>query len=160
MVYSQNMEKNIRKDLHHKFFELLNIAREIENKPRKFGTDVLLTNTQIHLISLIGENTDLSITDLAKLKEVTKGAISQNIKKLEKLALVEKLEDSSNTSRSIVILTSKGKIAFYSHIHWHEKINSNYKEYYESINDEQVEFLLDFMKQTEMLFKSLLSNSD
>jgi DNA-binding MarR family transcriptional regulator len=99
------------------------------------------------------------VTDLARFSNVTKGAISQHLKKLEKKGLTTKEEDPDNGSRSIVKLTSKGKAAFYSHKYWHETMDGGYLSYLMSLGEEKTEFLLEFMTRVES-FLRMVVNSD
>ena len=93
------------------------------------------------------------MTDLAGLLGITKGAVSQHLKKMEKKGLVNKIEDPQNSSRSIVKLTSKGKMAYYAHKHWHETMDGGFKNYFMSLNEKQVDFLLDFIDKAEDFIK-------
>ena len=96
------------------FYRLVKLANELEKTPRRFGTEEPLTGTEIHLIELIGDNEEcLSVTDLARLLNITKGAVSQTLKKLEHKQLTLKEEDPENLSRLIVKLTFKGKTAYF-----------------------------------------------
>ena len=141
-----------------RFVRLVKLYAELENKPRSFGTEELLTGTEIHLIETIGEKQEsLSVTDLAGIMGVTKGAVSQNLKRLEQKSLTYKEEDPQNASRSIVKLTSKGKAAFYSHMHWHEVLDGEYLRYLEALGEEKVEFLLEFMLNAEKLLSRIVS---
>ncbi len=140
-----------------KFSSIVKLASALEKQPRSYGTDELLTSTEIHLIETIGNNDEtLSVTDLAKLSGVTKGAISQTLKKLEKKGITRKVEDPSNVSRSIVQLTSKGNVAFYAHRHWHETMDGGYKEYVMGLKQEQLDFLMAYMNRVEDFLNRIL----
>ena len=135
--------------IHEIFARIVKLYEQLEKVPRSYGTDELLTSSEIHLTEIIGDNEGLSVTDLAKLLGVTKSAISQTLKRLEKKGLTTKEEDPENLSRSIVGLTSKGKAAYYAHKQWHEDMDGGYKTYYENLGEEQISFLLDFMTRVE-----------
>lgn len=136
--------------LHAKFGSVIELVSELEKQPRSYGTGELLTSSEIHLIEMIGDNDEsLSVTDLAKQFNVTKGAVSQSLKRLEKKGLTNKVSDPENGSRSIVRLTSKGKVAFYAHRHWHETMDGGYKAYFNSLEPEKLDFLLEFIERAE-----------
>jgi DNA-binding MarR family transcriptional regulator len=87
---------------------------------------------------------------------VTKGAVSQKLKKLENKILTEKKEDPKNSSRSIVELTSKGKAAYFAHKHWHETMDGGYGAYYKGLEEEKISFLIEFMTKVEdFLYRAL-----
>jgi len=143
--------------IHTTFASLVKLYQELEKKPRRYGTDELLTSAEIHLIEHIGDNNEhLSVTDLAGIVGVTKGAVSQHLKKLEKKGLTGKEEDPNNSSRSIVKLTAKGRAAYYSHIYWHEQIDGGYLAFLASVEGDQAEFLLEFMSKAETFLRTAL----
>ena len=147
MNYAKDVSANT---IFEKFIRLFHLYEEVEKTPRHFGTDELLSSSEIHLIEMIGDNDEtLSVTDLARLVGVTKGAISQRLKKLDKKGLTIKEEDPQNMSRSVVKLTSKGKAAFFSHRHWHETMDGGYKKYFMSLDEEKIRFLHEFMTKVE-----------
>jgi DNA-binding MarR family transcriptional regulator len=136
------------------FYQLVKRANKLEKTPRRFGTDELLNAREIHLIELIGDNDEcLSVTDLSRLLGITKGAVSQNLKKLENKRLTFKDEDPENLSRMMVKLTSKGKIAYFAHKHWHEAMDGGFKEYFMGLNQEKIDFLIEFMKKVGLFMK-------
>ena len=136
--------------IHEKFNNLVKLAAQLEKTPRRFGTDEPLSSREIHIIEASGDNGEIfSVTDLARLLGITKGAVSQNLKKMEKRGLTTKIKDPQNSSRSIVKLTSKGKTAYYAHKHWHETMDGGFKAYFMELSDEKVDFLLDFIEKAE-----------
>ena len=140
---------NVINEIHEKFFRIVKLAEKLEKQPRSYGTDELLTSSEIHLIEIIGDHERFSVTDLANFKGITKGAVSQHLKKLEKKGLTMKEEDPENLSRSIVRLTSKGKAAHYAHKHWHETMDGGFKEYTTNLEEEKIAFLLEFITRVE-----------
>ena len=128
------------------------IWQAMEKQPREFGTGQALFSSEIHMIEAVGHNTGMSVTELAEFMGVTKGAASQTLKKLENKGLVGKNPDPDNSSRLLVHLTSKGKVAFYAHEHWHETMDGGFKEYFFEMPEEQLVFLDDFLDKLIMFF--------
>jgi DNA-binding MarR family transcriptional regulator len=136
--------------IHEKFMNLVELSVKLEKTPRRFGTEEPLSSREIHIIEVSGDsNESLSVTDLARLLGITKGAVSQNLKKMEKKGLTTKIEDPQNSSRSIVKLTSKGKTAYYAHKDWHETMDGGFKAYFMELSEEKIDFLLDFIAKAE-----------
>ena len=53
--------------LHEKFNRIVALAWQIERIPRAYGTDELLSSSEIHLIEVVGDQQEmLSVTDLSK----------------------------------------------------------------------------------------------
>lgn len=149
------------RQVHNKFENLVRLYLELEKKPRRYGTDEYLTGSEIHLIETIGDNGEaFSVSDLARYSNVTKGAISQALKKLEKKGITAKNEDPENSSRSIVVLTSKGKAAYFSHKHWHETMDGGYLKYLSEVGEEKAAILLEFMTRVESFLQTVIDSED
>jgi DNA-binding MarR family transcriptional regulator len=139
-----------------KFNSVVELARRLESEQRPYGTDTMLSGVEIHLVELIGDNRNPSVTELAGLFGVTKGAVSQRLKQLERKGVARKDADPSNASRSLVTLTSKGMAAYYSHKHWHETMDEGFKDYFRGLDPEKLEFIEEFLTRVEAFFKKLL----
>jgi DNA-binding MarR family transcriptional regulator len=74
------------------------------------------------MLSAVASREDASVTELARRKRITKGAVSQILKRLEHKGLVEKRADSRNASRLQVRLTTKGRRACRGHDRMHDDI--------------------------------------
>ncbi len=143
-------------EINEKLYSILNLAQQLESQPKRFGTDVLLTGTDIHLIEIIGDNYGHSVTDIARIAGVTKGAVSQKLKQLEKKGLVIKQQDPDNLSRSMVALSSKGKSAYFAHKHWHETRDGGFNEYYKTLSNDKRDNIIEFLTKMESLLARLL----
>jgi DNA-binding MarR family transcriptional regulator len=64
------------------FTRILHLYSVIDKRPKDFGTGDLLYVSEIHAIHAIASNPEINLTQLAELSGVTKGAISQTVKRL------------------------------------------------------------------------------
>jgi len=135
--------------IHGKFESLMELAQKLDKMPKAFGTGQDLTHSEIHLIEIVGDNPGLSVTDIATLIGVTKGAISQNLKRLEAKGLSSKSQDPKNLSRTIVALSAKGKTAYWAHKHWHETMDGGFSRYLAGIEKRDMQVILDFLTRVE-----------
>lgn len=71
----------------------------------------------------------MSVTDLGKAMAITKGTISQTLKRLEEKQYITKRQDPENFSRIIVSLSTKGNTAYWAHRRWHEEMDGDLKKY-------------------------------
>ncbi len=152
MLYTLGVN-NKKLILHGRFHSILKLAQKLEHSPKKFGTDELLSHSEIHLIEIIGDNQDMSVTDIAKEMGLTKGAVSQSLKKLETKGFTGKLVDEANQSRSIVQLTSKGFISYYSHKQWHEEMDGGFAKYMKELNENELNTILTFLEKVEVFLE-------
>jgi DNA-binding MarR family transcriptional regulator len=127
----------------------MQLALELERSPKRFGTDELLTHSEIHLIEIIGDNRGISVTDIGRALNVTKGAVSQGLKKLEKRGYTTKEPDPDNLSRAIVTLTQKGTTAFEAHREWHEKMDGGFHRYLQQLDENELRIITKFLERTE-----------
>jgi len=139
--------------IHGKFQSIMNLTQQLEKLPKKFGTGELLSRSEIHLIEIIGDNEGLSVTDIGKYLGITKGAVSQSLKRLEAKGFSFKRTDPENLSRSIVMLTAKGFTAFWAHKHWHETMDGGFLQYMEELNTGEVNIIINFLERVEDFLK-------
>lgn len=93
------------------FLKILNLYSVISRKPKDYGTGDLLYFTEVHTISMVGKNKSVNMTQLADIMGVTKGAISQTIRKLVSKNLIIK-SNTRNRKEISLRLSGKGKIVY------------------------------------------------
>lgn len=143
-----------------KFSSLIELAQKLESKPRRYGADTMLTGAEIHLLELIGEADKPSVTELAKLFGVTKGAVSQRLKVLEAKGVAAKAPDPANASRAIITLTPKGREAYEAHKQWHETMDGGFKAYLEGLEPDKLAFLDEFITRLEEFTRRLVDGDE
>lgn len=136
-----------------KFSRVSKLWQQLDSKPRKFGTETDLTGSEIHLIEVVGQNEGLSVTDLARRLGITKGAVSQTLKRLEAKEIIIKKVDPTNISRITVGLSTKGKVAYYSHLQWHETVDGGFRNYFVHLPEDKIRFLEEFLSILEQFLK-------
>jgi DNA-binding MarR family transcriptional regulator len=146
--------------MHGKFQSLIKLSQQLEKSPKKFGTDQFLSHSGIHLIEIIGDNDELSVTDISKVLDITKGAVSQSLKRLETKGLTTKEIDPENLSRSIVKLTSKGQTAYWAHKHWHETMDGGFSQYVNELDSKEYGIIVHFLGKLEDFLKRRLSSNE
>ena len=136
----------------------MSLAQKMEKTRKSFGTGEMISHSEIHLIEIIGDTQDLSVTDISRHLGITKGAVSQSLKRLENKGFIAKKTDSENLSRSIVLLSSKGQTAYWAHKHWHETMDGGFLKYLDELDDEAFEIIVDFLGKVESFFKLRLES--
>jgi len=150
--------KNEKLIIHGKFQSILRLAQKMEKVQKSFGTGEMMSHSEIHLLEIIGDTKGLSVTDISRHLGITKGAVSQSLKRLDKKGFTTKETDPENLSRSIVSLTSKGQTAYWSHKHWHEKMDGGFLKYLDELDDESFEIIVDFLGKIETFLKLRLES--
>jgi DNA-binding MarR family transcriptional regulator len=108
------------------------IARgESLHTPRfDFGTGIPLFRSEIHTIETIGKHPGINVTRLAERMGVTKGAVSQMLKRLVHKKLISKRMIAGNEKEVAIELTDLGRTAFEHHKALHLSILAVLRDYY------------------------------
>lgn len=93
------------------FTRILHIYSVIDKKPKDFGTGDLLYVSEIHALHSIGRNPEINLTQLAELSGVTRGAISQTVKRLLNKRYIARYKVKNNKEVNLR-LSDKGYILF------------------------------------------------
>jgi len=133
---------------------------EIDKQVRNYGTDSPLHVSEIHMIQEIKNSNGSHISEIARNLDVTRGAVSQIIMKLEKKGFVRKEMDSENKLKLVPVLTEKGETADFNHKKYHEVFNNSIEGILKknNINERKVikKFLLDVEEKCKELEKFIL----
>ncbi len=133
-------------------FQLKSISHkksEIDKKPHEFGTGILMYHSEMYLIEILGSNEGQSMTRIAEIMGITKGAVSQTFKKLDNKGLVKKYLDPSNASRSLLYLNAAGRKLLMTHEKWHEKMDGGFTEYLKGLEASESFIIKDFLSRYE-----------
>jgi DNA-binding MarR family transcriptional regulator len=103
--------KNELRNLIDLFLKILHLYSVINRKPKDYGTGDMLYFAEIHTITMVGNNNEINMTKLADIMGVTKGAISQTIRKLAGKNLI--IKSNINNRKEINLkLSEKGMIVY------------------------------------------------
>ena len=78
-------------------------------KKSTYGTDDLLSVSEVHILSQIADNPNITATELAEHWGYTKGAISHVIKSLSEMGLLIRQRDSVDSLKIFLTVSDKGK---------------------------------------------------
>ena len=84
-----------------------------------FGTGIMMHPKEIHMVQAIGQYPGINVTKLAEYTGVTKGAVSQTLKKLTRKGLVKRTHAPGNAKEVVLELTDLGWIGFRNHEKFH-----------------------------------------
>ena len=114
---------------------------------KTFDTNVNIYRSEIHIIQLIGDREGMHISEISRLIGVTKGTVSQIVKRLEKKGLAEKHIDKDNNTRQLVNLTDKGIIAYNAHVNFHIHQHKKMEIFLQSLTPENRIVLNSFLEK-------------
>lgn len=130
---------------------------QVEKQPRIYGPGIILTQTEVHTIAVIGDCPDINVTELSKLRGVTKGAASQLIYKLVDKGYVIKQTSPNSDTEVCLSLTENGKKAYEGHKKYHDNSGSAFfkelVEMPEDCEDYMIKMLTEFEKTLDARLK-------
>ncbi len=130
--------------------------RHIENTPQYFDIiGIWLYPSEINIIGAIGKDPGINVTELAEKIGVTKGAVSQILKKLNDKKLIEKYNNKNNKKEVLLKLTEEGIIVFNGHKNIHKIIDPQIRSFLETQTNEHTSYLIDFLKMISKICKNI-----
>jgi DNA-binding MarR family transcriptional regulator len=127
-------------------------------KLQDYGTGELYTAVEMHVLEKIYLNPGITVTEITKRSNRTKGAISQIVSKLEKKGLVMKTPQEYHGKRISLWPTAKGKQLSKAHIKFDdERTGEFFGKIAEHYTSEQIDA---FFKITESMLCLLQPGGD
>ena len=149
------MKQNDLLKLFDQVFDISHRLVALDRTPHDLGCGQPVTRAELHLVSTIAANGDRSVTELARDRGVTKGAISQLLARLEKKGLIEKRVDEANASRLLVRLTAEGQLVHQAHDQLHDLICGFFVEEVGDLDEETLVLIKEFLDRCGNLIERL-----
>ncbi len=121
--------------------------KQLERTPRKYGGAGALTPSEVHVIDAIGCGYGISMSKLAASLGVSKGAVTQIVKRMESKGLVERSANPDDFRSVIVSLKEKGAIAYKAHKEMHIEFYRKLKENISQRDIDTFEFALRLLNE-------------
>lgn len=84
-------------------------------KPRDYGTGMVINMVEVHTLTMIENNPGVTVSELAKMWNRTKGAVSQTVTKLAEKNLVYRQKENGNAKVVHLYPTEEGVTLSTSH---------------------------------------------
>ncbi len=147
-------------DKHKRFYKLMEMINEVSERissahsmPLEYGTGVSLYRSEIHTMQEIGEKPGINVTELADAMGLTKGAVSQTLRKLVKKGLVVKKQAPDNAKEVHLELTDRGLIGFNSHQEFHMQMYQIASEYFGDRFEENIGKFIDVITDLKAILE-------
>jgi DNA-binding MarR family transcriptional regulator len=143
--------KNELQILIDQFLNILHLYSVISRKPKDYGTGDYLYFTETHTITVVGDSGEINMTGLAEKMGVTRGAISQTIRKLVTKGLIIKSNQRNNRKEMFLSLSKKGDIVYRGQESFHNELFTFARTLYERASPSDRELV-------KGLFEAITSN--
>ncbi|MCC8060930.1 MAG: MarR family transcriptional regulator [Clostridiales bacterium] len=134
---------------------LFNRYMELSKKQREYCPGVVLYPSEIHAIERIATINSINLTELAINLNLTKGAVSKSVVKLERKGLIRRYQYINNRREIYFELTELGRQAYEGHKQYHMEMTREINRFCETISDKQGNCILNYLdvylKQMERL---------
>ncbi len=124
--------------------------QRLEKNPRSFGEAGPLTPSEIHTIDAIGCGKAILMSELASRLSITKGAVTQMVKRLESRNLVQRTAHPEDSRAALLSLTPKGVSAYRAHrqdhLHFYDQLRAKLTQEEIEIFETAVEKLCELLK--------------
>lgn len=114
-----SMEKTTSRTLNEMLVKLFNNVMDAEEKAVITEEFKDITNNDMHIIEAIGIEEPRRMSDIAKRLDVTMGTLTTNMNSLEDKGYIVRERSTADKRVVLVVLTPKGKKAFYHHRGFH-----------------------------------------
>ena len=135
------------------FIRLANKYKALEKIPVDYGVGTDLYHSERHLIDQIGDHPEMNITELARYIGVTKGAISQTVKKLEDKGVVNRYKGAENEKEVFLEFTDIGRNVYKKHKEVNKESIIQLYEELKKYSDDKVSFLVEMFKWMDIFLE-------
>ena len=128
------------------FIKLSNKYQALEKIPVDYGIGKNLYHSERHMVDNIGDNPQMNVSEFARSIGVTKGAISQLVKKLEEKQVARRYKQAENDKEVFIELTELGKDIYKKHKEVEEESIIPLHDELLKYSDDKVYFLIEMFK--------------
>lgn len=101
---------------------------EIEGKALITGEYEDITSNDMHIIEAVGIEEPRRMSEVARRMDVTTGTLTKAVDALDRKGYVERERDTEDKRVVKVILTDKGRRAYYHHENFHQQMIEHIKD--------------------------------
>ena len=148
-----------REEFVFQFQRIVHKYDQFEKQKKCYGTDMLLSVSEIHTIDAIGKVGTINVTQLAECLGITKGSSSQMRYKLVDKELVEKKVSPTSDREVVISLSDKGMVAYKGHIDSHSKSTGKLTKLLLDMPEDTYEMTKTYFDKVEMIIDDMLSGN-
>ena len=146
------MGKSTNRTLNELLVKLFNNVMDTEERAVITKEFEDITNNDMHIIEAIGIEEPRRMSDIAKRLDVTMGTLTTNMNSLEDKGYIVRERSKTDKRVVLVVLTPKGKKAFYHHRDFHKNM---IKAIIKELNEEEMKVMIKCLLNLGEFFKQL-----
>ncbi|WP_273324714.1 MarR family winged helix-turn-helix transcriptional regulator [Vallitalea guaymasensis] len=106
---------------------------------------------EIHMIKMIGDNPGIYSSEMARKFGITRAVVYKTVLKLEKRALIIKVNDESDKKKTKLFLTEDGEKAYKFHEQYHNNFDKALFDFLDSLNEDELQLIQKFLNYSNKL---------
>lgn len=139
----------------HHMVQLFNRYVELSKKSYEYCEGISLFPNEIHTLEYIAQSSTTNMTDIANQMNISKGAVSKMVAKLESLGLLVRYKYQPNQKEIYIHLTELGVRAYEGHKEYHAEMWQRMNAYFDSQEEEHRQVILRFLETYLSAMRSL-----
>ena len=129
------------------------------------NSDVIYYPTAFYadILDTVGKREGINVTELARAHGITKSAVSQAVKKLERKGLIERYRMPDNRKEVLFRITTEGRVAFEAHLDFHDQVEGPFSKELASLSEDEargITKLMDLLDRRAALVRKLESDNE
>lgn len=132
-------------------YHTINSIKLRQKEPKEIQGIATLNQADFRFIDLLDLNPSQNATTLAKLLNVSRGAVSQSLSRLEQLNIVERVPVKGNRKEKRIQLTDLGKEIKKEKDLQHQQANQQMCSFLRGLKAEQLEAIMLFLNKVNTL---------
>jgi DNA-binding MarR family transcriptional regulator len=134
---------------------VINQAMLLEKRSILNHEALRLYPSEIHLLQVINEGTDMSAGEMARKLGISNGAVSQTLNRLEKKGVINKTKDPALKNRLSATLTEVGQTAIRQFEQGQEATMKAFSSYLSGLSEGERKVIEGFLCNLEVFLKNL-----
>ncbi|MDI9540256.1 MAG: winged helix-turn-helix transcriptional regulator [Bacillota bacterium] len=132
-------------------YHTINSIKLRQKEPKILQGITTLNQSDIEFIDVLNLNPHQNATALAKLLNISRGAVSQSLGRLEKLGIIERVPVKGNLKEKIIQLTDLGKEIKKEKDLQHQQANQQMCSFLRGLKTNQLEAIMMFLDKVHTL---------
>nr|WP_317325172.1 MarR family transcriptional regulator [uncultured Flavonifractor sp.] len=138
--------------------EAYDLMYEYDSLPHQYGENTLY-QAEAHIIDLIGEHPEITVTELATVLKKTPSACSQIVRKLRAKGWVEQVRNKKNNRVYNLLLTTKGQQIYLDHTAFNRSCQKATFQLLDTFSTQELEHHLMVQKKLNEAYQEDLRSS-
>lgn len=149
------MERNELIAFNNQFLQFIKAFEELKQRQHFNEIDPSITIREVHFVVVIEQNPSINMARLAELTGITRSAMTQQAKRLQKKELISIENDLSNDKNKYLKLTKKGKALYELHQSQQHHLEKAILSVLSNYSAEDIAKISHLMKQIKQVWKDL-----